>query len=111
MFHSVPPNFGVLTSHTKYPYIFLVTQHIVEGILQARIREEEINVIRPAKVVDLRVNDSDPDYTDVIFEDGQVVEAHYVIGADGARSTVSPANSSHLVLPIYSSHHSYRCVK
>ncbi|KAI0093633.1 hypothetical protein BDY19DRAFT_918047 [Irpex rosettiformis] len=88
MFHSVPPNFGVLAPYTKYPYILLVTQHIVESVLQLRIREQDIKVYRPYKVFDLRTNDIDPDYTDVIFEDGQVVEAHYVIGADGARSTV-----------------------
>lgn len=81
-------DFKTLTGHTKYPFMLLTPQHITERILEQRVKEQKINVHRPCRVVDLQVNRENSNYTDVIFEDGQVVEANYVIGADGARSAV-----------------------
>ncbi|KAG1756784.1 uncharacterized protein EDB91DRAFT_1094378, partial [Suillus paluster] len=36
----------------------------------------------------MKQNEEDPRITDVSFEDGQVVRARYIIGADGARSVI-----------------------
>ncbi|OJA18461.1 hypothetical protein AZE42_13972, partial [Rhizopogon vesiculosus] len=36
----------------------------------------------------MKQNEKDPRVTDVSFEDGQVIRARYIIGADGARSTI-----------------------
>lgn len=86
-FHALA-DFKNLTPYTKYPFLLLAPQHITERVLRDRIKEKEIKVFRPFKVVDMKVNELDANYTDVIFEDGQVVQAKYVVGADGARSTV-----------------------
>jgi 2-polyprenyl-6-methoxyphenol hydroxylase-like FAD-dependent oxidoreductase len=40
-------------------------------------------------VVGLASNAENPQYGNVTFEDGKVITAKYVIGADGARSAVS----------------------
>ncbi|KAJ3546952.1 hypothetical protein NM688_g5455 [Phlebia brevispora] len=81
-------DFSTLAPHTKFPFLLLCPQHITERILGERVRDKHISVHRPLKVVDLKVNESDINLTDVVFEDGQIVQARYVIGADGARSTV-----------------------
>lgn len=86
-FHALA-DFKNLTPYTKYPFLLLAPQHITESVLRDRIREKEIKVYRPCKVVGMRVNVTDANITDVIFDDGQVVEARYIVGADGARSTV-----------------------
>ena len=78
----------VLANHTKFPHILVVSQHVTEQILGKRVKEEGIAVHRPAKVLGVATDHDDPNLTDVLFDDGQVVKTRYVIGADGARSTV-----------------------
>lgn len=89
MFHNVPPRFDALTSYTKYPFILLVPQNTVERVLRRHINELAITVRRPCKVVDLQSSQDNLDYTRVVFDDGRSIEARYIVGADGARSTVS----------------------
>ncbi|KAF7797478.1 hypothetical protein EIP86_008676 [Pleurotus ostreatoroseus] len=78
----------VLANHTKFPHILVVSQHVTEQILGKRVKEEGIAVHRPAKVLGVATDHDDPNLTDVLFDDGQVVKTRYVIGADGARSTI-----------------------
>lgn len=82
-------NFDSLKGKTKYPFALLVPQTETESVLGARVQELGISVYRPFKVVGLHPYRQDPNYTEVLFEDGQVIRARYVIGADGAKSTVS----------------------
>lgn len=56
-----------------------------------------VQVQRPHKVVEMKRNEKDPRITDVSFEDGQVVRARYIVGADGARSVVSLSDISSFV--------------
>lgn len=81
-------NFDVLNGHTKYPFILFTPQTVVERILGERVQEEGIQVCRPHKVVNLAPNADDSNITDVFFEDGQVVQARCVVGADGTKSIV-----------------------
>ncbi|THH01436.1 hypothetical protein EW026_g1279 [Hermanssonia centrifuga] len=81
-------DYSALAPYTKFPFLALIPQYVTERILGERLLEEGIKVHRPFKVVDLKVNELDPNITDAIFEDGQVVEARYIVGADGARSIV-----------------------
>ena len=86
-------DFTVLEGHTKYPFALNIPQHLTERVLGERVQEEGIHLRRPFKVVDVKANKLDRNYADVVFEDGQVVQARYVIGADGARSTVRTLSS------------------
>lgn len=85
LFHS---NFSLLKERTTHPYALLLPQNITEKTLVEKLNGLGIGIHRPYKVVGLRQNAKDQQVTDVLFEDGQVVGAKYVIGADGARSTV-----------------------
>lgn len=86
--HTGLADFSILDGHTKFPFILIVPQHITERVLGQRAKEEGIVVHRPVKVVEINANHADPSLTDVIFEDGRTVQTRYLIGADGAHSTV-----------------------
>ena len=85
-------DFKVLEGHTKFPFVLFVPQHVTECMLGEEVREQGIAVYRPAKVVNIAPNELDPDVTNVVFEDGQVMQARYVVGADGTKSVVRAAN-------------------
>ncbi|KIJ69405.1 hypothetical protein HYDPIDRAFT_80385 [Hydnomerulius pinastri MD-312] len=84
----VHANFTPLRKHTDHPYVLLLPQNITEEVLTKKLRDLGVTVRRPHKVVGMKQNDKDSPVTDVSFEDGQVISAKYVIGADGARSIV-----------------------
>ncbi|KAK2462372.1 hypothetical protein APHAL10511_005678 [Amanita phalloides] len=64
-----------LKGYTRYPFILLVSQYSTERVLESRAEELGVRVQRPYK----------PTRT---FDNGETIKAKYVIGADGARSTV-----------------------
>jgi 2-polyprenyl-6-methoxyphenol hydroxylase-like FAD-dependent oxidoreductase len=74
---------------TRYPYMLMVPQNIVEAILLARLRELGSDVFRPYAVNDLR---QDADGVSVTLgadgQQSQTVRARYVVGADGMHSTM-----------------------
>lgn len=80
-------SFSLLKNLTAHPYALLLPQTITEQCLAEKLSSLGIRIHRPYKVVGLRQNAKDSE-TGVLFEDGQVMSAKYVIGADGARSTV-----------------------
>ena len=86
--HQDMVDLNVLAEHTKFPHILVVSQHMTEQILGKRVKEKDITVHRPAKVIGMATDHTDPSLIDVVFDDGHVVQTRYVIGADGARSTV-----------------------
>lgn len=81
-------DFTSLTEYTKYPFVLIIPQYVTERILGEKVREKGVRVVRPKRVVGLKINEHDTNMTDVLFESGEVIQARYVIGADGARSTV-----------------------
>lgn len=80
--------FEPLSKYTKYNYMLGIPQHITEKVLNQAAENRGISVLRPFKVVDMRPSADDSSFTDVIFDDGHVLRARTVVGADGARSTV-----------------------
>jgi 2-polyprenyl-6-methoxyphenol hydroxylase-like FAD-dependent oxidoreductase len=61
---------------------------VTELVLGQKLQSLGVRVQRPHRVVGMKENENDPRIADVTFEDGQVIRARYVIGADGARSLV-----------------------
>ena len=88
-------SFPSLGKYTKYPFILAIPQHVTERVLEDAAKERGISIHRPFKVANMKANAQDANLTDVTFEDGQVLRARCVIGADGARSTVclAPPNT------------------
>jgi len=77
-----------LRPHTRHPYILTITQNVIERAFEKRLASSGVIIHRPLEVVGLACNAEDPQYSDITFEDGKVVTAKYVIGADGARSAI-----------------------
>ncbi|KAI0751918.1 FAD/NAD(P)-binding domain-containing protein [Daedaleopsis nitida] len=80
--------FSPLAKYTKYPFILALPQHITERVISKVAQERGIHVHRPHRVVDIQPHEADHNLTDVTFDDGHMLRARCVVGADGARSTV-----------------------
>jgi len=57
--------------------------------LEAHLKEMGISVLKPEKATGFKGNDDGT--LDVLFESGRIITAEYVIGADGARSSIRQA--------------------
>jgi 2-polyprenyl-6-methoxyphenol hydroxylase-like FAD-dependent oxidoreductase len=79
----IPVDFSVLP--TEYPYSLMVPQATTERLLLDRLTELGGTVIRP-KTLTAVVQDADG--VTATFDDGDVIGARYVVGADGMHSTV-----------------------
>ncbi|KAF9240226.1 FAD/NAD(P)-binding domain-containing protein [Melanogaster broomeanus] len=77
-----------LKRYTRHPYVLVVPQNLTEHVLGKKLAGSGVTVHRPVKVVGLKRNEANSQLSDVTFEDGKVITAKYVIGADGARSVV-----------------------
>lgn len=88
--------FEPLSKYTKYNYMLGIPQHTTEKVLNKAAEDRGISVLRPFKVVDMRPSVDSSTFTDVTFDDGHVLRARIVVGADGARSTVRPHPFSRL---------------
>ncbi|KAI1795958.1 FAD/NAD(P)-binding domain-containing protein [Ganoderma leucocontextum] len=81
-------SFEPLSKYTKYNYILGIPQHVTENILNQAAEDRGISVFRPFKVVSIKPSADDSKLTDVFFDNGRVLRARLVVGADGARSTI-----------------------
>lgn len=79
----IPVDFSVLP--TDYPYSLMVPQATTERLLLDRLTELGGTVIRPKVLASVA---QDPEGVVATFEDGDVIRARYVVGADGIHSTV-----------------------
>jgi 2-polyprenyl-6-methoxyphenol hydroxylase-like FAD-dependent oxidoreductase len=79
----IPIDFSGLPS--AYPYTLLLPQNDTERLLLERVVELGGEVLRP-KVLSTVTQDNDG--VTATFEDGDVVRAAYIVGADGMHSTV-----------------------
>jgi 2-polyprenyl-6-methoxyphenol hydroxylase-like FAD-dependent oxidoreductase len=79
----IPVDFSKLP--TDYPYSLMVPQATTERLLLDRLTELGGTVIRPKVLASVA---QDADGVTAVFEDGDVIRARYVVGADGIHSTV-----------------------
>ena len=82
-------DFTTLKGSTKFPYVLILPQNITERVLKEQLETQHgVQVQRPFKVTNIANGDTLEGQTKVTFESGEVVYASYVIGADGAKSTI-----------------------
>jgi 2-polyprenyl-6-methoxyphenol hydroxylase-like FAD-dependent oxidoreductase len=81
-------DFGSLARYTRYPFFLLLPQTITERVLTEILESHGVKVLRPHTVTGMKMNENDKCVIDVLFDGGHVISARYVVGADGARSTV-----------------------
>ena len=79
----IPVDFSALP--TDYAYSLMVPQATTERLLLDRLIELGGTVIRPKTLTTLT---QDADGVTATFDDGDVIRARYVVGADGMHSTV-----------------------
>jgi 2-polyprenyl-6-methoxyphenol hydroxylase-like FAD-dependent oxidoreductase len=79
----IPIDFSSLP--TAYPYTLLLPQCDTERLLLDRVVELGGEVLRPKVLTSVT---QDPDGVTATFEDGDVIRAAWVVGADGMHSTV-----------------------
>jgi len=79
----VPIGFSDLP--TRYPYTLMVSQAVTESVLLARLEALGGRVLRPRSVVGVV---QDRDRATVTLDDGSLLRARFVVGADGMHSTV-----------------------
>lgn len=91
----ISADFASLAPYTKFPFVLITSQSTTERVLEAQLNELGVNVIRPEKALGLKSND-DGELV-VTFESGKVITSRYVLGADGAKSTVSSTSEVKLV--------------
>jgi 2-polyprenyl-6-methoxyphenol hydroxylase-like FAD-dependent oxidoreductase len=70
---------------TRFPMILIAPQSGTEHVLQDRARELGVEIVRGAEVTALQQDD---DRVEIDLADGSSGSASYVVGTDGAHSTV-----------------------
>ncbi|KAF8521737.1 hypothetical protein BU17DRAFT_87621 [Hysterangium stoloniferum] len=70
---------------TPFPSSVLIGQHDVENIFRSKLKQHGTSVYTNMAVVDIRNAEKD---LEVVFADGSITHTKYVVGADGAHSTV-----------------------
>ncbi|KAJ7101126.1 hypothetical protein C8R44DRAFT_350894 [Mycena epipterygia] len=81
-------DFSLLSPYTKYPFGLVLPQASTEAEMLSTLDQLGIKVLRPFKVVSLKHSQEKERTVNVGFESGEIVQAKYVIGADGAKSMV-----------------------
>jgi len=79
----IPVDFSALP--TDYPYSSMVPQATTERLLLERLTALGGTVLRPKTLASLI---QDADGVTATFDDGELIRARYVVGADGMHSTV-----------------------
>jgi 2-polyprenyl-6-methoxyphenol hydroxylase-like FAD-dependent oxidoreductase len=82
----MPLDFGALP--TDYPYTLMLSQADTEQLLLDRLEELGGEIVRPKRLTAVR---QDAHRAVATFDDGDEIDARYVVGADGMHSAVRAA--------------------
>ncbi|WP_344160778.1 NAD(P)/FAD-dependent oxidoreductase [Kribbella yunnanensis] len=77
--------FGFRSLRTNHPYTLTIPQTVTEAVLLERLEELGGSVLRPRSAVGLT---QDANGAQVTLDTGDVINAQYVVAADGVRSTI-----------------------
>ena len=75
-----------LQGSTEYPFALLIPQHEVEKFLEAKLNALGVEVHREMRLTGMGASSAEG--IKLTFENGETVQATYVVAADGSRSTV-----------------------
>ena len=76
-----------LRNETAFPFMVMISQHVFEQISEAKLASKGVTVFRNRRAVG--ISEAPRAHgLEVSFQDGAVVRAQYVVGADGSQSTV-----------------------
>jgi 2-polyprenyl-6-methoxyphenol hydroxylase-like FAD-dependent oxidoreductase len=73
---------------TAFPFLLMIPQVVIEQVLEARLRDLGVAVEREVELIGLTQQPSRVDYTTGALGRTQHASAEYVLGCDGADSTV-----------------------
>jgi hypothetical protein len=81
-------DFRSLSHYTRYPFGLVLPQNTTERVLTEELESLGVKIFRPHTLTSMKMNSQNVNVVDVSFDDGQIIQASYVVGADGARSAV-----------------------
>jgi len=81
-------DFRHLSNYTRYPFGLVLPQNTTECVLTKKLESFGVKVFRPHTLMSIQMNSQNVNEVDISFDDGQIIQASYVVGADGARSAV-----------------------
>jgi len=79
-------NIAQFHDETKFSNILQIPQYQVESIFEQRLASDGVEVLRNRTAVGIK--EIPGDGLQVSFEDGGLLRAQYIVGADGSRSTI-----------------------
>jgi len=83
-------SWSCLDGKTNYPFILLLAQHHTERILINKLIGLGVNIQWGHKAISIAAGDGG---VTVGFENGSMITAQYIVGADGSHSSVRFATS------------------
>ena len=78
-----------LQGATEFPFTLLISQHEVERFLEAKLNDLGIEVHREMRLTGMEAKGAEG--IELTFENGETVQATYIVAADGSRSAVRAA--------------------
>lgn len=100
-------DFRSLSHYTAYPFGLVLPQNTTERVLTEKLEGLGVKIFRPHTLTSMKTNSQNVNVVDVSFDNGQIIQTSYVVGADGAKSAVCTDNFAVSIMP-YSLEYMYQ---